>query len=208
MNLHASLLPKYRGAAPINWAIVRGEQQTGVCLMQMDEGMDTGPVLSREVIAIGPNETAGELYARLGSLAATVVRRDLLRAVNGELTPEPQDDHAASMAPMLSKADGRVDWTKRAQRVHDHARGMTPWPGAHSRLDGKLFKVLTTRVAEHEGRQGEPGTVTAVDKQRVWVACGEGTVALLRGQVEGKKALDAAQLVAGRTLALGMRFES
>lgn len=208
MNLHASLLPKYRGAAPINWAIVRGETETGISLMQMDEGMDTGPVYTRSVIGIGPDENAGELSERLGALAADVVRRDLARAVAGELEAEPQDDRAASAAPMLDKNDGRVDWSLPAARVHDHARGMTPWPGAHSVLGGRRFKLLTTRLLAPGDAQGAPGEIVAIQEGRAVIACGQGAIALLRGQIEGKKALDAAQLAAGRTIAPGMRFEA
>ncbi len=203
MNLHASILPKYRGAAPIHWAIVRGERETGVSLMQMDEGMDTGPVYAIRKLTIGPDETAGELHDRLAELAAEMVRRDLADAVEGRLEAVPQDHAAASLAPMLTKEDGRVDWSLPAQRVHDHARGMTPWPGAHSELDGKRFKLLSTRLADGDG---EPGRVLAIDGPRAIIACGSGAIALLRGQVEGKKPLDVPQLVAGRTLAEGSRF--
>jgi methionyl-tRNA formyltransferase len=205
MNLHASLLPHYRGAAPINWAIVRGEKETGVCLMQMDEGMDTGPVFSTHRMAIAGNETAGELYQRLGQLAADVVRSDLRAAVQGDLVAQPQEHAAHSHAPMLSKSDGRIDWSQPAPKVHDHARGMTPWPGAHTLLDGKLFKVLRTRPADGPSG-GVPGRVVAIEKGRVFIACGEGRIELLRAQLAGRKALDAAQLVSGRSLAEGMRL--
>ena len=142
MNLHASLLPRYRGAAPINWAIVHGETETGISLMQMDAGCDTGPVFGQRTIAIGPDETAGALYERLGRLAAEVIRGDLPRAVAGEIEARPQVDEAASLAPLLRKADGLVDWTRPAGQVHDLVRGMTPWPGAHTTLDGKRLKLL------------------------------------------------------------------
>lgn len=206
MNLHASLLPRYRGAAPIQWAIVRGEAETGVCLMQMDEGMDTGPVFSRRAIPIGRDETAGELGGRLGRLAAEIVREDLLRAVSGELSAMPQDEAAATMAPMLKKEDGRLDWSAPAREVHDRARGMNPWPSAHTLLGGKLFRVLETRVADEEGARGEPGTLLRADKGGVLVACGRGSLSLLRGQLEGKRALGAPELVAGRVLVPGARL--
>ncbi len=205
MNLHASLLPKYRGAAPITWSVVDGERETGISLMQMDEGMDTGPVYSEHAIPIGPDTTAGELSLALGELAAEVVRRDLARAVAGELAAMPQDETRATHARMLDKADGRIDFGGSAKKVHDHVRGMTPWPGAFTDLGGKLFKVLETRVAE--GPAGAaPGTVVVASKGRLEIACGEGRVALVRGQLEGKKALGAQELVAGRTLAEGARL--
>lgn len=203
LNLHASILPKYRGAAPINWAIVRGERETGVALMQMDEGMDTGPVFATRTTAIDANETAGELYERLGDLAAELIREDLTRAVSGELEAVPQDHERATMAPLLRKEDGRIDWSAPAATVHDRVRGMTPWPGAYTTLDGSRFKVLSTRLGEGEG---EPGTILAVDKDAIRVACGEGVVNVLRAQLEGRKPLDAGQLAAGRAVASGQRF--
>lgn len=207
MNLHASILPKYRGAAPINWAIVHGETETGIALMQMDEGMDTGPVFLTRTLGIGENETAGELYVRLGELAATVVREDLVKAVAGDIAAEPQDHERATMAPMIKKEDGRIDWSKPAEKVHDLVRGMTPWPGAHTTIDDKRFKVLSTRVAEAAAAGGgEPGTILSTDQDAITVACGAGAVNVLRGQLAGRKALDAPQLVAGRAVGVGRKF--
>jgi len=205
MNLHASLLPQYRGAAPINWAIVNGETHTGIALMQMDEGMDTGPVYRMRNLAIGPDETAGELYVRLGELAATMVREDLPAAVSGDVTAVPQQHDAATMAPMLKKEDGWVDWTQAARRVHDHIRGMSPWPGAHTTIGSKRFKLLSSRLGTSDV-DGEPGTIVTLARDHAVVACGRGSVRLLRGQLEGKKALDAKQLAAGRTLVEGVRL--
>ncbi|HVR18485.1 MAG TPA: methionyl-tRNA formyltransferase, partial [Polyangiaceae bacterium] len=130
MNLHASLLPKFRGAAPINWAITQGETETGVSLMQMDAGLDTGPVFVRETLAIGPEENAGELAARISELAARVVRTHLARAVGGELVSEPQDESLASHAPLIESRHRLVDFSQPAERVSDLVRGMAPSPGA------------------------------------------------------------------------------
>jgi methionyl-tRNA formyltransferase len=205
LNLHASLLPKYRGAAPINWCIVRGETETGISLMQMDAGLDTGPVYTRRAIPIGPDETAGELAARLAGLAATVVAEDVPRAVRGELALEPQDHAAATLAPILEKEHGRIDWAKPARAVHDHVRGMTPWPGAFTKLDdGRTLKVLATRRTRWESPSAAPGTVVAADKTGVLVACADEPIEIVRAQVEGKKPLGAPELVAGRTLRVGM----
>lgn len=206
LNLHASLLPRYRGAAPITWAIVQGAAETGVCLMQMDEGMDTGPVYSRHTLPIGEDMTADELSHAVAALAARVVREDVPRVLGGELSAAPQDAASATMAPLLAKEDGRMAWGKTARAVHDHVRGMTPWPGAFTTLNGKTLKVLRTRVGETSGARGEPGLVLAADKRTVEIACGEGTVLLLRAQLEGKKPLDAPELVGGRALATGMRL--
>jgi methionyl-tRNA formyltransferase len=203
LNLHASLLPALRGAAPITWSIVRGDRVTGISLMQMDEGMDTGPVLSRHEVPIGPDTDASELAEALAACAAKVVREDVPRAVAGELTAVPQDASGATMAPMLRKEDGRIDWSQSARAVHDHVRGMTPWPGAWTTLDGKLLKVLATR-ASPPGPPAAPGEVVMADKGRCEIACGEGRVELLRAQLEGRKALAAADLVAGRTLRKGL----
>ncbi len=206
LNLHASLLPRYRGAAPITWAVVRGETHTGISLMQMDSGLDTGPVYTQHALAIGPDETAAELGVRLGELAAQVVLEDLARVVAGELTATAQDAELATLAPILTKDDGRIDWAKPARAVHDHVRGMSPWPGAWTRLDGKLFKVLATGASHVDAAGAPPGTLLFADKSGVVVACGTGAVALLRGQLEGKKPLTASELVAGRTLTAGARL--
>lgn len=208
INLHASLLPKLRGAAPIQWAIANGEPETGIALMQMDEGCDTGPVFCMRAIPIGENETAGELSIRLAALAAQLVRQELPRAVAGELVPVPQAHDAATVAPMLTKNDGAIDWSASARAVHDRARAMSPWPGAHTSLDGKRFKVLALSIAAVEGHEGDPGTVVALERTRARIACGEGAVWLLRGQVEGKKPLEAESLIAGRTLVIGTTFSN
>jgi len=203
LNLHASLLPKYRGAAPITWSIVNGETETGISLMQMDEGMDTGPVFTKHVIKVRPDVTADELGLELGALASLVVRHDFERAVRGEIEATPQDHDAATMAPILDKEHGRIDWNKPASRVHDHIRGMTSWPGAFTTLTGKTFKVLAARVAVEDGVLGAAGEVIVADKRGVQVACASGSVSVLRAQMEGRKAVAAPDLVAGRILAKG-----
>jgi methionyl-tRNA formyltransferase len=204
LNLHASILPKYRGAAPITWAIARGESETGISLMAMDEGMDTGPVFSIHRTPIGPEMTADELTVALGALAADVVRADVARAVKGELTAAPQDHAAATMAPILEKEHGKIAWSEDARRVHDHVRAMTSWPGAFTTAQGKTLKVLESRVGEQEGARGAPGTVIAADKRGIEVACGRGSLRILRGQVEGRKPLTAAELAGGRAVTAGM----
>ncbi|HVY48983.1 MAG TPA: methionyl-tRNA formyltransferase [Minicystis sp.] len=206
MNLHASLLPKYRGAAPIAWAIANGEAETGVCLMQMDEGMDTGPVYSAHRLAIGPDETADELAVRVGALAADVVRRDLAAAVEGRLAATPQDAAAATVAPILEKEHGRVDWALCARAVHDRARAMTSWPGAFTTANGKTLKLLATRLAEEDAVLGAPGAVVSAGKDGAVVACGRGGIRLLRAQVEGRRPQSVGELVSGRALAAGMRL--
>jgi methionyl-tRNA formyltransferase len=204
LNLHASILPRYRGAAPITWAVVNGETETGISFMAMDEGMDTGPVFTLHRLPIGPETTADELGVALGQLAADVVRADLARIVAGEIAATPQDGAAATTAPLLDKEHGRIDWRKPAAAVHDHVRGMTSWPGAFTAAQGKTLKVLESRVGAATGVAGAPGTVVTAGKQGIDVACGEGTLRILRAQAEGRKALGAAELVGGRALVAGM----
>ena len=203
VNVHASLLPKLRGAAPITWAIVRSEPETGVTLMQMDEGMDTGAMLQTFATPITEEETAGELSERLSALGALAMRKGLPTYVSGGLTPKPQDHAKATAAPMLKKEDGRIDFAKPARAVHDHVRGMTPWPGASTASRGKLLKVHATRVTDLPAGDAAPGTVVFADKSRVIVACGERGVELTRVQLEGKKAVSAGDWFLGRGVAEG-----
>jgi methionyl-tRNA formyltransferase len=203
VNVHASLLPKYRGAAPITWAIVRGDTETGVTLMKLDEGMDTGPTFARVTTPIDPDETAGELSERLARLGADAVIEWLPRFVERACRLEAQDDALATTAPMLEKDDGRVAWSATARDVHDHVRGMNPWPGAFTSLRDRNVKVHATRVIEREGTRGRPGDVLIADKSRVLVACGEGTVDIVTVQPEGKRAMRATEWVIGRGVAEG-----
>jgi methionyl-tRNA formyltransferase len=209
VNVHASLLPKLRGAAPITWAVVRGEPETGVTLMQMDEGMDTGAMLEQFSTPISDEETAGELSERLSAIGALATRKGLPSYVSGGYTPIQQDHSKATMAPMLKKEDGRIDFTKPARAVHDHVRGMTPWPGASTTARGKTVKVHATRVTDvptPAGAKAEPGTVVFADKSRVVVACGERGVELTRIQLEGKKPIGAGDWFLGRGIAEGERL--
>jgi len=200
LNVHGSLLPKYRGAAPIQWAIARGETETGVCLMRMDEGMDTGPELARRVVPIAPDDNAGELWQRLSRLGATIVRQELPRYMAGELEAVEQDHAAATMAPVLSRADGEVRWDASAREVHDLIRGMTPWPGAYTFLSGRRVKLHRASVLSDTADAGEAGKVIRADGHGIEVACGGGVLSLLELQLAGKKRMDAAQVCAGRLL--------
>jgi methionyl-tRNA formyltransferase len=206
INVHASLLPRWRGAAPIQWAIVHGDAETGVCLMQMDEGMDTGPVLACDRTPIEDDETAGELSNRLSQMGGVLLERQLPRFVRGELSPTAQDDSAATMAPLLAKRDGRLDFSQGARAVHDRARGMNPWPGAQTTLDDKRVKVHATTVQAESGSHGDPGTVVVADKNGICVACGEGMIAILELQLEGRKRMSAEAFTAGHSGLAGSRF--
>ena len=206
VNVHASLLPKYRGAAPITWAVVHGESESGVTLMKLDEGMDTGPTFARIATGIGPDETAGELSERLAALGADAVREQLPAYLAGDVTLTPQDEARATMAPMLDKGDGKIDWSRSAGRVHDHVRGMSPWPGAFTRARGKTVKVHKTRPLaslEASGRASRAGEVLVADRTRVVVACGEGCVEIASVQLEGKRPMTGADWAMGRGVSEG-----
>jgi methionyl-tRNA formyltransferase len=198
INLHASLLPRYRGAAPIAWSIIRGETETGVSLMQMDAGMDTGPVLSRHALAIGEDETAGELTVRLGELAAEVTRADLPRALRGELRAEPQDGALATLAPPIERELGRLDFTRSARELRNLVRGLAPRPGAFTTVGAKTLRIASVRASDAVGA-GAPGTVH-VEGGAPWVATGSGSLEILSAQLEGKRPASGRDLVNGRVL--------
>jgi methionyl-tRNA formyltransferase len=203
VNVHASLLPKYRGAAPVTWAVVHGETETGITLMLLDEGMDTGAMLEAFPTAVGPDETAGELSVRLAALGARAVREGLPKYVAGGYTPVPQDGARATTAPILKKEDGQMSFAKPARRVHDHVRGMSPWPGAYTRHAGKIVKVHRTAVAGISRAGARPGEVIVADKSRLTLACGEGSVDLVSVQLEGRKPIRGVEWVMGRGVAEG-----
>lgn len=208
VNVHASLLPALRGAAPIQWSIIRGDTRTGVCLMQMDEGMDTGPVLACKQLDIGAEETAGELAPRLSELGAALVCEQLPRYLRGELVAEPQDHAKATLAPILTKEHGRIDWTRPAAQLHALVRGTHPWPGAYTFLDRVRVKLHRSTVLTPEGAQGEPGRVLRADRHGIEVACGAGVLAIRELQPEGKRRMSAEQFCAGLRLRAGARFST
>jgi methionyl-tRNA formyltransferase len=203
MNLHASLLPRYRGAAPIQWAIMRGETETGIALMQMDEGLDTGPVYCARRVAILPEDDAATLSGKLAELAAVVVREDLPRAVSGELVAIPQDGSLATFAPPLAREHARIDWAAPAPAVVNQVRGLAPRPGAFTTKAGRVFKMLASTVAVLEPSKDAPGTVIRADRGGLWVATAPGAVAVLRAQPEGKRPMSGSDLVNGRAVQLG-----
>ena len=223
INLHASLLPKYRGAAPINWAVISGEQETGLSVIGLAEKMDAGPVYARAATAIDPLETAGELHDRLAEMGPGVIEQVLEQLATGTLAPQPQDETLATLAPKLTKADGSVDFTSEAQSVRDHIHGLTPWPGVTVQWrraeapdrpqplilrrveavpDLSCFIPLPSRAADRQ--VPEPGTVLA-DQH---VAVGDGAIRLREVQLPGKKALPIDQFVRGHPLQPGDRLES
>ncbi len=203
VNIHASLLPSYRGAAPINWAIIRGEAETGVTLMLMDEGLDTGDILARERIAIGDRDTAGSVTEKLSDLGARMIVDALPQIASGKLRPQAQDHGSATLAPLLTKADGLIDWTAAAAAIRNRVRGLTPRPGAHTYLDGKLVKVLETEAA---AGSAEPGLVLSPEKDALAVGTGSGLLRIITLQPEGKKPMTAAEFLRGHRGVAGKRF--
>jgi methionyl-tRNA formyltransferase len=195
INVHASLLPKYRGAAPIQWAVAMGETRTGVTTMRIDAGLDTGDILLQAETEIGPEETAVELAARLAPMGADLLVETLARIGSGTLTARPQDSSQASLAPILKKEDGRIDWTRSAREIHNRIRGFTPWPGCYTQFRGKQLTIHAARLAGPAA--GLPGSLHP-QKGRLLVSCGGGeSLELVEVQLEGKRPMPAADFQNG-----------
>jgi methionyl-tRNA formyltransferase len=210
MNLHGSLLPKYRGAAPIAWAIINGERKTGLTTMRLDPGLDTGPILIKREIEIGSDETAPELAKRMADLGAPLVAESLIKLERREIAPIPQDATQASYAPILTKEHGRIDWSLTAGEIYNRIRGLAPWPGAFTTFRGQLCQIWgrpsTSAVASDATATHEPGTLIVSDAE---VICGQGTRLQLEAvQLEGRKRISAREFVNGARLASGERFGS
>jgi len=206
LNVHASLLPRWRGAAPINRAILAGDVETGVTVMRMEPGLDTGPMLLALATAIDPDETALTLGARLAAMGAQALAAVL--ADPAAFPPRPQDEARATVAPMLSKADAALDLALAAGRLHDRVRGLVPWPGAVLRLRGAEVRLHATRVVDHDGDHGPPGTILDLAPRGIDVACGRGVLRLLELQAPGRNRLDAREFLAGARLSRSDRFEN
>lgn len=204
INVHASLLPKYRGAAPIQWAILRGEEVTGVTIMRMNERMDEGDMLLQREMRIEPGETYGELQGRLAGLGAAVLREALDALSEGRLVRRPQDHSAATLAPMIKKEDGRIDWARPAAEIALQVRAFNPWPSAFTWLEGKLLKIHRATAATAPVTH-PPGTVTAAG-DAIRVATGTGVLLVEDLQLEGRKRLTAAEFVRGGGFSLGVRL--
>jgi methionyl-tRNA formyltransferase len=197
VNIHASLLPQYRGSAPYQWAVLDGQAETGVTAQYMALKMDAGDIIDVAKTPIDPNETAGELLDRLAVLGAELLSKTLSRLAAGEVSATAQDEAAVTYAPMLDKSMCPIDWTKTAQQVHDHVRGLHPWPVATAQLDGTLFKIHQTVISEGTG---EPGQILELTKTGLKVACGEGAVEIRILQAEGGKRMAAPDYFRGHPL--------
>jgi len=201
-NLHGSLLPRYRGAAPINHAIMQGETETGVTTFFLEPSVDTGDVILKKEMPIGPDETAGEVHDRMKVLGGEAVVETVQQIESGTVDPQPQDDSRATPAPKLHDEDAEIPWGKSGEDVHNHIRGLSPYPGAWTMHDDTRLKVYRTRRADGEGA---PGEVIAADKQ-LRVACGEGAVEVLQIQQPGRRRLDATDFLNGYDLSVGERL--
>lgn len=205
INIHASLLPKLRGAAPIQWSIINGCKVTGVTSMQMDEGLDTGDMLIKRETEIGENETAGELHDRLSEIGALVLEETINALKEGTLSPQKQNHAEFTYAPMLSKEMSPTDWNLSARDVHNKIRGLSPWPSATARLAGKTVKLIGSALTDEYG--SKPGEVVAADK-RLLVACGDlRCIEITVLQAENKKAMPAADYLRGNPIEKGSCFE-
>lgn len=204
LNLHASLLPRHRGASPIHAAILAGDKTTGMTVMYMDEGLDTGDVLLMEPLEINPGETAGELHDRLADLAAPCLLRALDLLEKGTAPRIPQDNAQANYAPKLKKADGWLDWSKPASTLALRVRGLSPWPGAFARINGHILKIHS---ANEQDTPGVAGAVLEADSRGILVGCGAGSLRLLSVQLEGRKRMPASEFLRGFPLAVGAMFD-
>ena len=206
INLHGSLLPKYRGAAPVHWAIANGETFTGVCTMQIDQGLDTGPVLLCEKTAVGPDETAEQLYDRLSVLGGDLMAKTVQRVLDGTLQAQPQDNSQASLAPMLKKEHGFVDWTMPALKIHNRVRAFNPWPGTVTRFRGAVCKVLQTKAGDsHAGLK--PGTIVA-SRRSLAAVCGDSALLeILSIQPENRKPVSGVDFANGARIQPDEKFE-
>lgn len=202
INVHGSLLPKYRGAAPIQWAVINNEPVAGVTIMQMAQGLDTGDMLLKKETPIGEDETSGELFLRIAQLGAQALS-EAVDALN-TLTPVPQDDTLACWSPPLQKTDGEIDWSQDAITVYARIRGVTPWPGAYTLFNGKRLKIHRAALDNSNSIAGVPGEL--LETKRLVITCGCGAIELLEVQLEGAKRIPASDFIRGQRLNLGKLF--
>ena len=200
INVHGSLLPKYRGAAPIQWAVINGETETGITTMMTDVGMDTGDILLVDRVAIGENETAGELFERLSVLGAETLSRTIAALESGTLVRTPQDEYQATKCPMLKKEHGKIDFSKTAREVHNLVRGTNPWPGAFALLEGEPLKLHVTRMTGCDFGSAPFGSLKGDAKTGLFVLCADGWLEILELQASGSKRMSAKDFVKGHPL--------
>jgi methionyl-tRNA formyltransferase len=206
INVHGSLLPKYRGAGPIQWAIINGETETGITTMLMDEGMDTGAMLLQEVIPITPDDTAGTLSPRLAELGGRLLVETIARLKAGTLVPQPQDASQATLAPLLKKEDGVIDWALPATALANRVRGLSPWPGTYTTVAGGDRWTIWRALALSDPTTKAPGVIVAVTNEAIQVATGEGVLAVMELQPANSRRMAVSQYLAGHPVAVGLRL--
>jgi methionyl-tRNA formyltransferase len=204
INVHASLLPSYRGAAPVQWAIIRGETETGITIMQMDEGLDTGDILLTGSIPIAPEDTAGTLAPKLAELGGRLLVHSLELLHQDRLVRQPQNNSLATLAPPLNKDQGRIDWRQPAAEIANLIRGLDPWPTAYTMLAGKRLRLFAPAVIE--GRPAEPGTLCRADAQGLLIAAGRDYLRVSEVQLEGARRMPVQSFLQGRPLETGLKF--
>lgn len=205
INVHGSLLPKYRGAAPIQWAVLNGEEKTGITTMYMEKGLDTGDMIDKAEVVLDPKETAGSLHDKLMNLGADLLLETLDKLEKGTIVRTKQDDSQSCYAKMLSKEMGRMDFSRSAKELEQWIRGMNPWPSAYTTMNGKTLKIWDADVVSYEGSE-EPGTVVKVTKDTIIVAAGEGALALKEIQLAGKKRMPVQAFLLGSSVETGIRL--
>ena len=204
VNVHASLLPKYRGAAPIQWAVLNGDQVTGVTTMRMDEGLDTGDMIMKQEVIVDEDETGGSLFDKLSEVGAKLCVKTMEAIENGTAVYTPQDDALATHTGKIQKEMGSIDWSKDAEVIERLVRGLNPWPSAYTFLNGKTLKVWKSTVEKTvNGGKTVPGTIIAVDKTGIHVACGEDVLVLCEVQLEGKKRMETDAFLRGYQVEVG-----
>jgi len=206
INVHGSLLPKYRGAAPIQWAIINGETETGITTMLMDEGMDTGAILLQEAIPITTHETSGTLAPRLAELGGKLLVETITRLKAGTLVPQPQDTSRATLAPLLKKEDGAIDWTLPAMVLANRVRGLSPWPGAYTTVAGSESWRIWRALALPGPVTTPPGVIVAITREAIHVATGDGVLAVMELQPANNRRMAVSQYLAGHPIAVGLQL--
>lgn len=197
VNIHASLLPKYRGAAPIQWAVIDGEKESGVTIMQMDEGLDTGDMLAKAIVPLDEKETGGSLFDKLSEAGGRLCVETLAKLEKGEIIPEKQGESPTAYASMLDKKMGNIDWNKSAVVIERLVRGLNPWPSAYTHLDGKTLKIWACDVLPQSASKGESGEILEVTKDAIHVQTGDGILVLREIQLAGKARMDAGAFLRG-----------
>jgi len=204
INIHASLLPKYRGSAPINWALINGEKVTGVTSMIVTEGLDSGPILLKKEIPIADHDDARSLHDKLSEAGGRLLLETMSGIKSGTLTPVPQDESEATYFPMLKKSDGLIDWTKDASEIRNRIKGLMPWPGAYTYLHGEMLKIFRADVVSGQWSVVSPGTVIHVNDKGITITTGKALLLINELQIEGKRRMTAAEFIRGHKIEKGM----